>query len=61
MNSHSYGGRQRHGRGRSRRKGGRGRFQDQRERVQAPKQKTFWQRIVEFFGVNDGGQRKSVT
>jgi hypothetical protein len=58
MNSHSYGGRQRQGRGRSRRRGGRGRFQDQRERVQAPKQKTFWQRIVAFFGGDGGGQRK---
>ena len=58
MNSHSYGRRQRHGRGRSRRRGGRGRFQDQRERTQAPKQKTFWQRIVEFFGGNGGSQRK---
>src|ERR1051325_3723574 len=58
MNSHSYGRRQRHGRGRSRRRGGRGRFQDQRERTQAPKQKTFWQRIVAFFGGNGGGQRK---
>src|SRR5437588_2993628 len=57
MNSHSYGRRQRHGRGRSRRRGGRGRFQDQRERAQTPKQKTFWQRIVAFFGGN-GGQRK---
>ena len=57
MNSHSYGRRQRHGRGRSRRRGGRGRFQDQRERAQAPKQKTFWQRVVAFFGGN-GGQRK---
>jgi RNA recognition motif-containing protein len=58
MNSHSYGRRQRHGHGRSRRRGGRGRFQDQRERRQAPKQKTFWQRIVAFFGGNGGGQRK---
>jgi len=58
MNSHSYGGRQRHGRGRPRRRGGRGRFQDQRERQQAPKQKTFWQRIVAFFGGNGGGQTK---
>jgi len=58
MNSHSYGRRQRHGRGRPRRRGGRGRFQDQRERQQAPKQKTFWQRVVEFFGGNGGGQRK---
>ncbi|HEV2965596.1 MAG TPA: RNA-binding protein [Chthoniobacterales bacterium] len=56
MNSHSYGGRQRHGRGRSRRRGGRGRFQEQRP--QAPKQKTFWQRIAAFFGGNDGDQRK---
>ena len=55
MNSHSYERRQRHGRGRSRRRGGRGRFQDQR--APAPKQKTFWQRIVAFFGGN-GGQRK---
>ena len=61
MNSHSYGRRQRHGRGRSRRRGGRGRFQDQRERTQAPKQKTFWQRIVAFFGGNGGGQRKPAT
>ncbi|MBV9617688.1 MAG: hypothetical protein JO201_00615 [Verrucomicrobia bacterium] len=59
MNSHSYGRRQRHGRGRSRRRGGRGRFQDQRERTQAPKQKTFWQRIAAFFGGDGGGQRKS--
>lgn len=59
MNSHSYGRRQRQGRGRSRRRGGRGRFQDQR--VQAPKQKTFWQRIVAFFSGNGGGQRKPVT
>jgi RNA recognition motif-containing protein len=58
MNSHSYGRRQRHGRGRSRRRGGRGRFEDQRERTQAPKQKTFWQRIAAFFGGNGGGQRK---
>ena len=58
MNSHSYGRRQRPGRGRSRRRGGRGRFQDQRERTQAPKQKTFWQRIVAFFGGNSGSQRK---
>ena len=58
MNSHSYGRRQRHGRGRSRRRGGRGRFQDQRERQQAPKQKTFWQRVVAFFAGNGGGQRK---
>jgi hypothetical protein len=56
MNSHSYGGRQRHGRGRPRRRGGRGRFQDQRP--QAPKQKTFWQRIAAFFGGDGGGQRK---
>ena len=56
MNSHSYGRRQRHGRGRSRRRGGRGRFQDQR--APAPKQKTFWQRIVAFFGGNGGSQRK---
>jgi hypothetical protein len=59
MNSHSYGRRQRHGRARSQRRGGRGRFQDQR--AQAPKQKTFWQRIVAFFGGNTGGQRKSAT
>src|SRR4051812_5703161 len=58
MNSHSHGGRQRHGRGRSRRRSGRGRFQDRRERTQAPKQKTFWQRIVAFFGGNSGSQRK---
>src|SRR5436309_1231833 len=61
MNSHSYGRRQRPGRGRSRRRGGRGRFQDQRERQQAPKQKTLWQRIVAFFGGNDGGQTKPAT
>ena len=56
MNSNSYGRRQRQGRGRSRRRGGRGRFQE--ERAQAPKQKTFWQRIAAFFGGNGGGQRK---
>ena len=56
MNSHSYGGRQRHGRGRPRRRSGRGRFQEQRP--QAPKQKTFWQRIAAFFGGDGGGQRK---
>ncbi len=56
MNSHSHERRQRHGRGRSRRRGGRGRFQDQR--APAPKQKTFWQRIVAFFAGNGGGQRK---
>jgi hypothetical protein len=59
MNSHSYGGRQRHGRGRSRRRGGRGRFQEQRS--PAPKQKTFWQRIVAFFGGNGGGHGKPAT
>ena len=48
MNSYQQGRRQRHGRGRSRRRGGRGRFQEQRP--SAPKQKTFWQRIVAFFG-----------
>jgi RNA recognition motif-containing protein len=58
MNSHSYGRHQRHGRGRSRRRGGRGRFQD-KQRAPAPKQKTFWQRIVEFFG--NGGQKKQTT
>ena len=56
MNSHSYERRQRHGRGRSRRRGGRGRFQDQRP--QAPKKKTFWQKIAAFFGGNGGDQRK---
>jgi hypothetical protein len=61
MNSHSYGRHQRHGRGRSRRRGGRGRFQDQHERAQAPKQKTFWQRIAAFFGGDGGGQRKTAT
>src|SRR6476619_3224374 len=56
MNSYQQGRRQRHGRGgRSRRRGGRGRFQDQR--APAPKQKTFWQRIVAFFG-NGGDARK---
>ena len=59
MNSYQPGRRQRHGRGRSRRRGGRGRFQEQR--APAPKQKTFWQRIVAFFGGNGGGQRKSAT
>jgi hypothetical protein len=59
MNSHSYGSRQRHGRGRSRRRGGRGRFQEQR--ASAPKQKTFWQRIAAFFGGNGGGQKKPAT
>jgi RNA recognition motif-containing protein len=58
MNSHSYGRHQRHGRGRSRRRGGRGRFQD-KQRAPAPKQKTFWQRIAEFFG--NGGQKKQTT
>ena len=57
MNSHSYGRRQRHGGGWSRRRGGRARLQEQRP--QAPKQKTFWQRIAAFFGGNGGGQRKS--
>src|SRR5205807_1830836 len=56
MNSYQQGRRQRHGRGRSRRRGGRGRFQDQR--APAPKQKTFWQRIVAFFAGNGSGQRK---
>ena len=56
MNSYQQGRRQRHGgRGRSRRRGGRGRFQEQRP--SAPKQKTFWQRIVAFFG-NGGDTRK---
>src|SRR5436305_10645566 len=59
MNSHSYGGRQRQGRGRSRRRGGRGRFQE--PRAQAPKQKTFWQRIAAFFVGNGGSQRKPVS
>ena len=59
MNSNSYGRRQRQGRGRSRRRGGRGRFQE--PRAQAPKQKTFWQRIAAFFGGNGGGQKKPVT
>jgi len=55
MNSYQPGRRQRHGRGRSRRRGGRGRFQEQR--APAPKQKTFWQRIVAFFG-NGGATSK---
>ena len=58
MNSYQQGRRQRHGRGRSRRRGGRGRFQEQRP--SAPKQKTFWQRIVAFFG-NGGDTRKPAT
>jgi RNA recognition motif-containing protein len=58
MNSYQQGRRQRQGRGRSRRRGGRGRFQEQRP--SAPKQKTFWQRIVAFFG-NAGDTRKPVT
>ena len=58
MNSHQQGRRQRHGRGRSRRRGGGGRFQEQR--APAPKQKTFWQRIVAFFG-NGGDTRKPAT
>jgi RNA recognition motif-containing protein len=57
MNSYQPGRRQRHGRGRSRRRGGRGRFQEQR--ASAPKQKTFWQRIVAFFG--NGGAGKPAT
>jgi RNA recognition motif-containing protein len=61
MNSYQPGRRQRHGRGRSRRRGGRGRFQDQRERQHAPKQKTFWQRIVAFFGGDGGSQKKPAT
>src|SRR5207237_2515054 len=56
MNSYQQGRRQRHGRGRPRRRGGRGRFQDQR--APAPKQKTFWQRIVAFLGGDGGGKRK---
>jgi RNA recognition motif-containing protein len=58
MNSYQQGRHQRHGRGRSRRRGGRGRFQEQR--APAPKQKTFWQRIVAFFG-NGGDTRKLAT
>jgi RNA recognition motif-containing protein len=58
MNSYQQGRRQRHGRGRSRRRGGRERFQE--ERARAPKQKTFWQRIVAFFG-NGGDTRKPAT
>jgi RNA recognition motif-containing protein len=59
MNSYQQGRRQRHGgRGRSRRRGGRGRFQEQRSST--PKQKTFWQRIVAFFG-NAGDTRKPAT
>ena len=58
MNSYQQGRRQRNGRGRSRRRGGRGRFQEQRP--SAPKQKTFWQRIVAFFG-NGGDRQKQVT
>jgi RNA recognition motif-containing protein len=58
MNSYQPGRRQRHGRGRSRRRGGHGRFQEQR--APAPKQKTFWQRIVAFFG-NGGDTRKPAT
>src|SRR5260370_42246241 len=58
MNSYQQGRRQRHGRGRSRRRGGRGRFQEQR--APAPQQKTFWQRIVAFFG-NGGDTRKPAT
>src|SRR5882762_5970018 len=58
MNSYQQGRRQRHGRGRSRRRGGRGRFQEQRP--SAPKQTTFWQRSVAFFG-NGGDTRKPAT
>jgi RNA recognition motif-containing protein len=58
MNSYQQGGRQRQGRGRSRRRGGRGRFQEQRP--SAPKQKTFWQRIVAFFGTG-GDTRRPAT
>ncbi|MEY2601147.1 MAG: hypothetical protein QOJ36_466 [Verrucomicrobiota bacterium] len=58
MNSYQQGRHQRPGRGRSRRRGGRGRFQEQRSST--PKQKTFWQRIVAFFG-NGGDTRKPAT
>ena len=48
MNSHSSGRRQRRSRGGSRRRSeGRGRYQDARPKAPA---KTFWQRVVAFFG-----------
>jgi hypothetical protein len=56
MNSYSSGRRPRHSKGRSRHRGGRPRHQD--ARAQAPK-KTFWQRIVAFFG-NGKGAKKPV-
>src|SRR2546428_1351705 len=53
MNSHSSGRRPRHSRGRPRRRDGRSHRQD--TRAKAPK-KTFWQRVVSFFG--NGGETK---
>ena len=55
MNSYSPGGRPRRSRGRARRRGNSDRFRTQRGSAKTQK-KTFWQRVVEFFG--NGGATK---
>jgi RNA recognition motif-containing protein len=59
MNSYSSGRRSRRSRGGARRRGDSGRFRGQRAPTKTQK-KTFWQRVVEFFG-NGGATKKRVT
>jgi len=59
MKSHHSGQRPRRSRGGSRRRGDRGqRFQDRDRRAEAPKKKSFWQRLAAFFGGNGKTARK---
>src|SRR6185503_6819533 len=58
MNSHSSGRRPRRSRGGSRRRGdGRGRYQDARPKAPT---KTFWQRVVAFFGSDNSSKKHTV-
>src|SRR5881296_2508642 len=57
MNSYSSGRRQRRSRGGGRRRGNQERFRDRQGAAKIQK-KTFWQRVVEFFG-NGGEKRKT--
>jgi RNA recognition motif-containing protein len=59
MNSYSSGRRSRRPRGGGRTKGNQERFRGQQEPIK-PQKKTFWQRVVEFFG-NGGEKKKSAT
>ena len=61
MNSYSSGRRSRRPRGGSRRRGGPERFRGQQQLAVKAQKKTFWQRVVEFFGNGGGGKKTAAT